>query len=109
MNNLFPQLIQFIKFNIFFPPNTKPNIQNHGKTQKQKHVTLFNIPVHMGIKDNQVAEKLVKEAIGVTTTRLTYTNYYSAINKTGNSKWQKMWDISTSKSLVSIEEWENTY
>ena len=74
---------------------------------------LCKVPAHMGIKGNEEADKAAKEAIdvlGLTSTGLPYTDYYSTIRRARNSKWQRKWENNSSKlhyMKPSIEEWEN--
>ena len=46
-----------------------------------------------------------KDLLGITITKLPYTDYYLFIRKSRNSKWQRKWENSISKQ--HIEEWEN--
>ena len=41
--------------------------------------------------------KQALDILGMTTTRLTYTEYYLTIRRARNSEWQREWKNSTSK------------
>ena len=49
---------------------------------------------------------------GMTTPKLSYTDYYSAIGRARNNEWQRKWEIITCKLhniKFCIERWESTH
>ena len=49
---------------------------------------------------------------GMTTTRLSHTDYYLTIRRTRNSEWQSEWENNTSKLPYikpRIEKWESAH
>ena len=69
----------------------------------------------MGIKGNKEVDKVAKKAIdmpGMTTTRLSYTDYNLTIRRERKFESQKEWENSSSKLHYikpSIEKWESAH
>ena len=68
-----------------------------------------------GVKVNEKADKAAKQAIeipGMTTMRLSYSDYYQTIRRARNSEWQRELENNTSKLHYikpHIEEWESAH
>ena len=55
-----------------------------------KQTTLCKVSAHKGVKGNEEADMTAKQAIdmlGMTTKRLSHTDYYLTIRRVRNSKW----------------------
>ena len=64
----------------------------------------------MGIEGKEAADKVAKEASGVTTIRILFTCCFSAMKRVRNWKWQRRSETSTSKLYniqLRIEDWED--
>ena len=77
--------------------NIKLDIQHTTEFHNQgKQITLSKVPVPMGIKGNEKADKAAKQAIDIpdmTTTRLPYTDYYLPSGGLGTPKGKGYWKI----------------
>ena len=81
----------------------------------QRKTDHFKSPAHIGIKENEEADKAAKQAIdmtGMTTTRLPHTDCYLTIRRARNSEQQKEWENNISKLhyiKLHIKEWESAH
>ena len=61
---------------------------------------MYKIPTHKQFKGIEEADK-AKDMPRMTTTRLSYTDYYMTSRKATNSKMQKEWENSTTNYSTS--------
>ena len=62
--------------------------------------TLCKVPAHIGIKGDEEADKVARQAIdmrGMTMIRPPHTDYYLTIRRARNFEWKKEWENNNSK------------
>ncbi len=74
--------------------------------KRGKSIVLAWIPSHIGIKGNEKADALAKEAlnINVTNIKIPYSDLKININKYIQNKWQVLWDSFPDNKLHSIQQ-----
>jgi len=92
--------------NKFNHPSIVDLLEKHSKLTKQgKSIVLAWIPSHIGIKGNDKADALAKDALNmnVTNIKIPYTDLKININKYIQNKWQALWDSYPNNKLHTIQ------
>ena len=71
-----------------------------------KHITLCWIPSHVGIRGNEAADALAKQAVEKPRCRITIppTDYKQPLKASYKQKWQTIWDNTTNNKLREIKD-----
>ena len=87
------------------PRILKLKIKIHELSIKNKSITLFWIPSHVGIEGNEMADEHAKNALEmeITNIKLPYTDYKPKIKQLVTTRWQKNWSEQTQNKLFEIQ------